>query len=107
MIQPYTRVRIAFIAQQLNVPAADVERLLINLILDKRVDGRIDQVRVWSGRGWDRGEVWCVLILECRSLLPARCGHGKQFVTDRLSSQGIFGEWTGRDAAVGSGARIA
>ncbi|GAB4820519.1 hypothetical protein N2152v2_007565 [Parachlorella kessleri] len=45
VIQPYTRVRIAFIAQQLNVPAADVERLLINLILDKRVDGRIDQVQ--------------------------------------------------------------
>lgn len=44
MIQPYTRVRIAFIAQQLNVPEADVEQLLIGLILDKRVAGKIDQV---------------------------------------------------------------
>ena len=43
-IQPYTRVRIAFIAQQLNVPAPDVEQLLISLILDGRVKGRIDQV---------------------------------------------------------------
>ena len=54
VIQPYTRVRIAFIAQQLNVPAADVERLLINLILDKRVDGNIDQVGApscWHGVG--------------------------------------------------------
>ncbi len=45
VIQPYTRVRIPFIAQQLNIPTPDVERLLINLILDKRVEGRIDQVR--------------------------------------------------------------
>jgi COP9 signalosome complex subunit 2 len=43
-IQPYTRVRIPFIARQLNVPAGDVEALLISLILDGRVRGRIDQV---------------------------------------------------------------
>lgn len=43
-IQPYTRVRIPFIAQQLNVAAGDVEALLISLILDGRVKGRIDQV---------------------------------------------------------------
>lgn len=43
-IQPYTRVRIPFIAHQLNVPAAEVEALLISLILDGRVAGRIDQV---------------------------------------------------------------
>lgn len=45
VIQPYTRVRIAFIAQQLNVAAADVEQLLISLILDGRIQGRIDQVQ--------------------------------------------------------------
>ncbi|KAI7840317.1 hypothetical protein COHA_006099 [Chlorella ohadii] len=45
VIQPYTRVRIAFIAQQLNVPAGDVEQLLISLILDGRIKGRIDQVQ--------------------------------------------------------------
>ncbi len=43
-IQPYTRVRIPFIAQHLNVPAAEVEALLISLILDGRVAGRIDQI---------------------------------------------------------------
>ncbi|PSC72680.1 COP9 signalosome complex subunit 2 [Micractinium conductrix] len=43
-IRPYTRVRIPFIASQLNVPATDVEQLLISLILDGRVAGRIDQV---------------------------------------------------------------
>lgn len=57
-IQPYTRVRIPFIAHQLNVPAPDVEQLLISLILDGRVRGRIDQVNqvggwvVVVGGGW-------------------------------------------------------
>ena len=46
VIQPYTRVRIPFIAQQLNIPEPDVEQLLISLILDGRVAGRIDQVRL-------------------------------------------------------------
>ena len=52
-IQPYTRVRIPFIAQQLNVPAADVEQLLISLILDGRIEGRIDQVQ--QVRWWHVG----------------------------------------------------
>ncbi|GIL43908.1 hypothetical protein Vafri_1496 [Volvox africanus] len=44
VIQPYTRVRIPFIAQKLNIPAPDVEQLLVSLILDGRVSGNIDQV---------------------------------------------------------------
>lgn len=35
---------ITHVAQQLNVEIADVEELLINLILEGKVDGRIDQV---------------------------------------------------------------
>lgn len=46
IIQPYTRVRIPFIAQKLNIPGPDVEQLLVSLILDGRVAGSIDQV--WS-----------------------------------------------------------
>ena len=49
-IRPYTRVRIPFIASQLNVPATDVEQLLISLILDGRVAGRIDQVHQVGGQ---------------------------------------------------------
>eukprot|EP00887_Chlorella_sp_A99_P001483 scaffold8.g1483.t1 len=45
LIQPYTRVRIPFIARQLNVPEPDVEQLLVSLILDRRVAGRINQVQ--------------------------------------------------------------
>ncbi|GFH10401.1 PCI domain-containing protein [Haematococcus lacustris] len=44
LIQPYSRVRIPFIAAKLNITDTDVESLLVTLILDKRVTGHIDQV---------------------------------------------------------------
>mmetsp|Transcript_18568 Transcript_18568/g.52177 ORF Transcript_18568/g.52177 Transcript_18568/m.52177 type:complete len:439 (-) Transcript_18568:247-1563(-) len=44
LIQPYTRVRIPYISQRLNIPEKDVEALLVTLILDNRVSGHIDQV---------------------------------------------------------------
>lgn len=77
VIQPYTRVRIPFIAQQLNIPPPDVERLLINLILDKRVDGHIDQVGLAAcvcGRGaccLAQGMVWRRAL--CEHVLRRRC----------------------------------
>lgn len=45
LIQPYTRIRIPFISKELNIPEADVEQLLVSLILDSRISGHIDQVR--------------------------------------------------------------
>jgi len=44
LIKPYTRIEIPFISRQLNIPAQDVEDLLVGLILDKKVAGHIDQV---------------------------------------------------------------
>lgn len=44
LIQPYTKIRIPFISEELNIPAKDVEALLVNLILDNRITGSIDQV---------------------------------------------------------------
>ncbi|KAL8152897.1 LOW QUALITY PROTEIN: hypothetical protein V2J09_010657 [Rumex salicifolius] len=44
LIKPYTRIRIPFISKELNVPEADVEQLLVSLILDNRIQGHIDQV---------------------------------------------------------------
>ena len=49
LVQPYTRVRIPFISSKLNIPEADVEQLLISLILDNRIAGHIDQVRGTGG----------------------------------------------------------
>lgn len=45
LIQPYTRLTLEFIAKKLNIPLNDVEQLLITLILDHRIHGRIDQAR--------------------------------------------------------------
>ncbi|KAI8612620.1 PCI domain-containing protein [Chytriomyces sp. MP71] len=44
LIKPYTRIEIPFISKQLNVPVQDVEDLLVGLILDSKINGRIDQV---------------------------------------------------------------
>eukprot|EP00741_Cyanophora_paradoxa_P022159 tig00021435_g21391.t1 len=44
LIKPYTRIRIPFISKELNIPEADVESLLVALILDNRISGCIDQV---------------------------------------------------------------
>ncbi|KAI5998020.1 hypothetical protein EDD15DRAFT_2243085 [Pisolithus albus] len=44
LIKPYTRLDLSFLAKQLNVEVADVEELLIGLILEGEVEGRIDQV---------------------------------------------------------------
>ncbi|KAF9204282.1 COP9/signalosome complex subunit Csn2 [Haplosporangium sp. Z 27] len=44
LIKPYTRIEIQFISRQLNIPAQDVEDLLVGLILDKKIAGHIDQV---------------------------------------------------------------
>lgn len=45
LIRPYTRIRLPFISQQLNIPEAEVQALLVSLILDSRISGHIDQVR--------------------------------------------------------------
>lgn len=44
LLQPYTRIRIPFISKELNIPSADVEALLVSLILDNKIRGAIDQV---------------------------------------------------------------
>ncbi|KAL1924125.1 uncharacterized protein VTP21DRAFT_7160 [Calcarisporiella thermophila] len=44
LIKPYSRIEIPFISRQLNIPEVEVEDLLIGLILDNKISGRIDQV---------------------------------------------------------------
>ena len=44
ILKPYTRVRIDFISTELNIPSCEVEALLVSLILDKKINGQIDQV---------------------------------------------------------------
>jgi len=44
LIKPYTRLELSFLARQLNVEKDDVEEMLIDLILEGKIAGRIDQV---------------------------------------------------------------
>ena len=45
VIKPYTRISLQAIAEELNnIPVEDVENLLVGLILDNSLDGKIDQV---------------------------------------------------------------
>lgn len=44
LIKPYTRLDLSFLARQLNIEKAEVEEILIGLILEGKVEGRIDQV---------------------------------------------------------------
>ena len=44
VVQPYTRISIGFIATELNISAAEVEQLLVTLILDGQIDGQVDQI---------------------------------------------------------------
>ncbi|XP_003382930.1 PREDICTED: COP9 signalosome complex subunit 2-like [Amphimedon queenslandica] len=45
LIRPYTRVRIDFLSQELKVDPIEVESLLVACILDKTIQGKIDQVQ--------------------------------------------------------------
>jgi len=44
ILTPYTRIRIPFLASELNIAAKEVEDLMVSLILDTKIRGRIDQV---------------------------------------------------------------
>ncbi|GAA5874909.1 hypothetical protein JCM3774_006568 [Rhodotorula dairenensis] len=44
IIIPYTRLEIAYLARQLGIPDAEVEEIVVALILDEKISGRIDQV---------------------------------------------------------------
>ncbi|CAM9725990.1 unnamed protein product, partial [Choristocarpus tenellus] len=44
-IAPYTRITLSHLAQELNdIPEEEVEDLLVSLIINGKVDGKVDQV---------------------------------------------------------------
>lgn len=45
LIKPYTKIRIQFLAQELNIDLDEVENLLVACILDQTIRGKIDQVQ--------------------------------------------------------------
>lgn len=46
LIKPYTRLELSFLSKQLNIEIDEVEEMLVGLILEGKVEGRIDQVRM-------------------------------------------------------------
>eukprot|EP01114_Cavostelium_apophysatum_P003899 TRINITY_DN1403_c0_g1_i1.p1 TRINITY_DN1403_c0_g1~~TRINITY_DN1403_c0_g1_i1.p1 ORF type:complete len:472 (-),score=153.27 TRINITY_DN1403_c0_g1_i1:57-1397(-) len=44
ILTPYSKIRIPFLSQELNIAPKDVEDLMVGLILDNKIRGRIDQV---------------------------------------------------------------
>ena len=78
-IGPYTRIRLSRIASDLNyIPVDDVERLLVSLILDGKLDGYIDQVSgilVKNDVGSSSGEK--------DAANPAKEGGGNMSIEDR------------------------
>jgi len=44
ILSPYTKIRIQFVSQELNIAPKEVEDLMVGLILDSKIRGRIDQV---------------------------------------------------------------
>lgn len=44
IIKPYTRMELSYLAKMLNVTRQEAEGLVVNLILDGKIAGRIDQV---------------------------------------------------------------
>jgi COP9 signalosome complex subunit 2 len=44
ILSPYTKIRIPFISQELNITPKEVEDLMVSLILDNKIRGRIDQI---------------------------------------------------------------
>ncbi|KAL7523000.1 hypothetical protein ACHAWX_007737 [Stephanocyclus meneghinianus] len=114
-IGPYTRIRLTRIAQDLNnIPVEDVEGLLVSLILDGKLDGRIDQVNgvlvKASSRGGgisaatsdnspsaDAGKITrCIGMMESRNIaaitqLTSALDHLTEVLT-KLSSKGVLNQ---------------
>ena len=47
LVKPYSRVTLAFVSKELALPLEDVEALLVDMIMDKRIDGQIDQINMF------------------------------------------------------------
>jgi len=44
LVRPYKKITLKFISQELKMTVEDVEQLIINMILDQRLQGKIDQL---------------------------------------------------------------
>ncbi|KAK4687770.1 COP9 signalosome complex subunit 2, partial [Tremellales sp. Uapishka_1] len=87
LIRPYTRMELDFLATALNVARSEVESLVVSLILDGKIKGKIDQV---NG----------LLVLERFNTISAKRYEGLNQMTREIKtlSSRIISEKMGRDA---------
>ncbi|XP_026689263.1 COP9 signalosome complex subunit 2-like [Diaphorina citri] len=71
LIKPYTRIHIPFISRQLNIETSDVESLLVSLILDNTVRGRIDQFKKKRALCFFLRDTKCVFVLILERLMKS------------------------------------
>eukprot|EP00622_Pseudochattonella_farcimen_P004671 FR740103.1.p1 GENE.FR740103.1~~FR740103.1.p1 ORF type:complete len:206 (+),score=37.99 FR740103.1:83-619(+) len=57
LVRPYHRIRVDFIARELKLDVEEVELLLVDMILDRRVFGKIDQISGFLLLGGDKNSV--------------------------------------------------
>jgi len=57
LVKPYRRIRVAFLARELRLDVAEVETLLVDMILDRRIFGKIDQINGFLLLGGDQSSV--------------------------------------------------
>lgn len=82
LLRPYKRIRIEFVAQELKLEVMAVELLLVDMIMDKRIDGKIDQIQGFlllsgdqtsvSSKKYDALEKWCTTLESLTNNLSAR-----------------------------------
>ena len=99
MVRPYTRVRIPWVASQLNVPEGEVEQLLVGLILDGRLAARIHQPQQVPGAGgrgggvegtagvWGRGPGCEAATPFTQARAPTRCPHTHSLLAHPLAAR--------------------
>lgn len=44
LVKPYHRIRLAFVSKELKLESSEVELLLVDMITEKRIPGKIDQI---------------------------------------------------------------
>jgi len=83
LIGPYSKIKIPFLATELNIKNKEVEDLLVGLILDSKVQGKIDQVNqvfelpsakssaFWKYRSIDR---WATQISASHTTVVSKLG---------------------------------
>lgn len=57
LVTPYQRIRIEFVARELKLEMSDVEMLLVDMILDQRIFGKIDQINGFLLLGGEKSSV--------------------------------------------------